>query len=559
MNLIINNPYRVIGILAGTSLREQTKKIRKIAQYIEADECIEDDYTFPVLGEIERNIEIINKAASDLNTDSDKLTAALFWFYNGNDITDEPAFDALKDGKDDLAKEIWSSAISNKNLNNKNYSAFFNLSTLLLSKSVNNSTINQSNIRKGIKYKLMTLESKYIHDFKGKIIGNSYKISEKELQMLFINELEKSIEHCKDYSKHIISIINDHNFISKKDYLNKISNKHIDRLNSKIKETKTKRKNDVNNSITYAEELINETASILQEIKLLINENDIIYTSIIDKLASEILQCSIDYYNQFSEDYDADISLALNMCYKSLSIARGSVVKDRINNTIDTIKNYLEDLDNRKKYSKVKKEIESIYKQLDDFQSSDDSLSTALNFAKMCKIDLDKIKVACGEYDDLYINISTSVVMNTQGMVVSVLNKEIKARESYINYVNKIKEICYINSIRNYNALDEQMKVNKTYTIKGVEVTKADVYPISVLKTYVADAWKIIAFISKFKISSEASDRFEKNKLSLKSLYSELDEDIRFYGDSAYDYTVLRVFIGIAIILLVIIIASLSK
>ena len=97
MNLIINNPYRILGLLVGSSAVQQNRQISRLKMYIEAEQEPEQDFSFPSLGINKRSIDTIESAASKLNLDADKMLYSLFWFYNGNPITDEPAFDALRE------------------------------------------------------------------------------------------------------------------------------------------------------------------------------------------------------------------------------------------------------------------------------------------------------------------------------------------------------------------------------------------------------------------------------------------------------------------------------
>jgi hypothetical protein len=92
MDIIQNNPYRILGLLVGTTTREQTKQINRLKKFIEAEQEPQDDFSFPILGNLHRTLNSVEDAASKLNLDSDKMNAALFWFWNGNPITDEAAF-----------------------------------------------------------------------------------------------------------------------------------------------------------------------------------------------------------------------------------------------------------------------------------------------------------------------------------------------------------------------------------------------------------------------------------------------------------------------------------
>ena len=106
MNLINNNPYRILGLLAGTKASEQSRQVKRLKQFIEAEQEPDADFSFAILGDFSRTLASVADAEQKINLDSDKINAALFWFYNGNAITDEPAFDFLTDGNIDDAKSI---------------------------------------------------------------------------------------------------------------------------------------------------------------------------------------------------------------------------------------------------------------------------------------------------------------------------------------------------------------------------------------------------------------------------------------------------------------------
>ena len=107
MKLIKTNPYRTIGLLVGAKAAEQARQINRLKMYLEAEQEPQGDFSFPILGKINRTVDSVTEASSKLNLDTDRLNAALFWFYKGNPITDEPAFDALKDSDFQTAIDIW--------------------------------------------------------------------------------------------------------------------------------------------------------------------------------------------------------------------------------------------------------------------------------------------------------------------------------------------------------------------------------------------------------------------------------------------------------------------
>ena len=43
MQIIQNNPYRIVGLLVGASSREQERQVKRLKQFIEAEQDPEDD------------------------------------------------------------------------------------------------------------------------------------------------------------------------------------------------------------------------------------------------------------------------------------------------------------------------------------------------------------------------------------------------------------------------------------------------------------------------------------------------------------------------------------
>ncbi len=57
MDIIKNNPYRIIGILVGTSTREEHTKAKKLKMYVGAQQDVPEDFSFPIIGSLDRNLK----------------------------------------------------------------------------------------------------------------------------------------------------------------------------------------------------------------------------------------------------------------------------------------------------------------------------------------------------------------------------------------------------------------------------------------------------------------------------------------------------------------------
>ncbi|MBS0646435.1 MAG: hypothetical protein JSR97_07560 [Verrucomicrobia bacterium] len=333
MNLIKNNPYRTVGLLVGATAKEQTKQISRLKKYIEAEQDPQDDFSFPALGNFQRTIDSVEEAASKLNLDNDKINAALFWFWNGNPITDEAAFDALKDGNTDDAIEIWRKLIYNSEeemneVTKRNASAFFNLSTLYL--------IEYGIDEETLQLKLHFLGSDFVKEFKSAVTDETYKIEKGELQLNFLNNL---INHNDIDHSELMEAISDIDFEGKQEFLKSFIQKPIEKIEHQIETAKNKRKASKANAAKAGQELIDKTVYELSQLKGFVGSKDLKYTSVADKVANEILQCSIDFFNDSQEkDSNSDYTdIAFSLAKQAEKLAAGKLTKDRIKDSIETL------------------------------------------------------------------------------------------------------------------------------------------------------------------------------------------------------------------------------
>lgn len=334
MEIIQYNPYRTVGLLVGATAREQDRQVKRLKQFISAEQDPQEDYSFPSLGELNRTIESVAEAASKLNLDSDKMHAALFWFYNGNAITDEAAFDALKEGDSEKAIEIWRKLALDPDgdayneVVKRNASAFQNLSTLYLHEyGIDEDTLQM---------KLLFLESDYFNELKSKATDETYKISPKEIQLLFLN----SLSHQDGFDPtEFIEAISNVEFIAKEEFLKSFTQKPVEQIEKKIEESKSKRKANKENAIEAGNNLLLDTKESVNQLKSMLGKANAKYSSIADKLANEILQCSIDYFNE-SQESGLDINYfepAMKLAKSAEALAVGKLAKDRIKDNIETL------------------------------------------------------------------------------------------------------------------------------------------------------------------------------------------------------------------------------
>jgi hypothetical protein len=491
MNTILNNPYRTVGLLVGATAREQERQVKRLKQFIEAEQAPQDDFSFPTLGNLQRTIEKINEAASKLNLDSDKMNAALFWFYKGNPITDEPAFDAIKEADLDQVINIWTKLTTNGEVSQRNASAYSNLGTLYLSGILEGTNTNEAILEQGISLKLKFLESDFIKDFKALATDETFKTTKKELQLLFLNHVQSEVEKSGGItSNKFLDILTKQEFSAKEDFLKGFVQKPIEQIEKKIEESKSKRKANKANSIKAANSLLSETKDSIKQLKSILGVTNIKYASIADKLSMEFFACGRDYFMHF-KDTDTDPSVSSMKLFKNAkSYAVGNIANQQIDENIKDLQEWINDKPERDNHKKVEEDLKFITSKLERFQNLSDTVSNAKDLVDSCKPKLVKIKSVLGSTDDFYLKICSAVANNALGMLVATVNE---AQESI------------------------QVKIGD----------------FSTLRTVVRSALSVSESIGSFDLVAQQRAHYSKNHAALKSIASQLGVSASSYSSSS--------------------------
>jgi hypothetical protein len=143
--------------------------------------------------------------------------------------------------------------------------------------------------------KIKFIESDFFDRFFKDVVDQTFKVSKKEVQLYLLRIIQENIDNktLDDLMKYLA----DYQFSAKDDFQKIFVQKPIDTIEQKIETSKNKRKTNSSNAIVSGEELLLSTSDDLIQLQSIVGNSDLKFTSIADKLANEILQCSIDYFN----------------------------------------------------------------------------------------------------------------------------------------------------------------------------------------------------------------------------------------------------------------------
>lgn len=508
MKTILNNPYRTVGLLVGATAREQERQIKRLKQYVFAQQDPEEDFSFPTLGHLHRTIESVTDAASKLNLDSDKMSSALFWFYKGNPITDEPAFDAIKEANLDQVINIWSKLTSNGEITQRNASAYSNLGTLYLSGILEGTNTNEAILEQGISLKLKFLESDFIKDFKALATDETYKTTKKELQLLFLNQVQSEVEKSGTVSSNkFLDILTKQEFSAKEDFLKGFVQKPIEQIEKKVEEAKTKRKANKANAVNIGKALFEQTSENLKQLKSILGTSNLKFSSISDKVSDEILQCGIDYFSHYKDSSTDPGSASMDLFRKAKTFAVGNIAKQRCQENTENLQEWIDDKPERDKQKLIGDDLQFITSKLERFQSLSDTVSNAKDLVDSCKPRLVNIKNALGQFDDFYLKISSAIVSNAQGMLVTAVNE---AQEGFKKY----QEFGGVDLSILRHSLDDSTK-----RLLG----NLNIVSLDELSRIVNSAYDVTTSMQSMDMVSNLKQSFQKNREALGSIRSQIN------------------------------------
>ncbi|MEK0337086.1 MAG: hypothetical protein QQN41_06595 [Nitrosopumilus sp.] len=370
MDLIYQNPFRILGLSVTATDREIAKRIGDMSIYADMGKPIEYDcdHFFPV--KPVRTTESIEEAKQKIDQPNNKLFYALFWFWeNSNNIIDEMAFEELRNGNIEKAIQFWKKEIE-KGITSQNKSNYKNLFTLRLGLSVKNGKLNKNHFLKSLSLSGKFLANGHFEEFINQVLGVRHSVDIMEIINHFIDEIISMVKPHIDSRKSENKVTHKellHHFGTypesiQNDILDKFIGKHIHNIERQIEKTEQFRRDDVSIANKSGFELYKNTKDDLKQLQSVLSKTDLKYQLIVDKLADELISSSIAYFNEY-RDTDIDPGDdALKLAKYAKKIAVSDKVKDRIEDGIPILQEYVDE-------KPIRSIIEPLIENLNHFQN----------------------------------------------------------------------------------------------------------------------------------------------------------------------------------------------
>ena len=393
MNILRNNPYRLLGVYSNSPTKERLANHNRMKAFLKVGKPVSFPLDLPqYLSAIKRTEASVMDAEAQLTLPKDQLLYAQFWFVKATHL-DEVAFNHLFAGEIDKAEEIWQKKDTASSLQNRIVCAL---------------------MREGYRRAITCAETLYGNplystQFVSAILGTDGNADVDTLAFLFLDVL------CDEVgANQLLPFITDDAWKSHVE--EKAVKPLVDSIQDAIAIAKKSKEKGAEARLNAGEALRENTKSAFQQLRGFLSATDLQYQMIADKLGLEILQCGIDYFNGSDEPEAAHKAMDLQKYAQSIVV--GQMAKDRCEENVDILQKIIEALPP----SEVLAEDCAIKEELRKYCKLPDEICYAVTLLNKTKPHLQAIKNKLGSNNKYYLKISTQIVSNALHNLIEEVN-----------------------------------------------------------------------------------------------------------------------------------------
>jgi hypothetical protein len=299
MQLISNNPFRVLGVKANASLSDRNQQANLIAQYLKIGQSAKLDFDItPPLEPLTRTKELIDLQASKIFSTEDKILHSLFWFVEANGI-DKIALKHLTGSKDiDKALSDFEKGCRGFVVSPESYSAILNHSTLQIIAYKQHKDLDKLKSAIANKFDIIT-NKKTLVQIKDLVASDGINTDFQkilELTMPKVKELLNELVPSENTDKLLLDIFKS-NTVIYPILKNKVIEALLDEVSAKVYKAENEMKiilqgtyqnSMISAGVSLGKRLIKETKKTLKEIEVLLGKSDPIYIEAMDKVFNQV-------------------------------------------------------------------------------------------------------------------------------------------------------------------------------------------------------------------------------------------------------------------------------
>lgn len=463
MKLIEQNPFRILGIAVNASAKDLAANKGKMKLL-----DIGKEVTFPLdlqglLPSATRTKETVATAERDINLPQDKVKYALFWFAQPSDPLGKLAYDHLLQGNVTKAQELL--------LKRSSWEVQLCLSVLELQQGQYCDAL----------LDFYFLANEHCSELCNAVAGQTFSMDGNELVQMYLRTLATEV----DASTLLQEWNNDSRVlpggseIIEFELRNMATDTPIKTIEKEIATAKAVDNNNAQAQLDAGKRLSYNTHKIRIQLQKLIGDSDPRYSRLVDKLANQILQCSINYFNNIEGENREIIENTLKLGEYALKIAVGKMARDHIQHNVDILRKKKENLPP----AEVDNEVNAILKALKEFVELPNKIEHSVALLDVTKPHFISMKAKLGKDNELYLQLSTQIVGNALSNVIAEVND-----------------------------------LSTTYSLSALPPTREQ------MKDVVSRAWRCIRKMQNYDMNKDfKNDKFRPNLRTLRGMCWNLD------------------------------------
>ena len=323
MEIIQNNPFRILGVKANASLSDRNQQANLIAQYLKIGQSAKLDFDItPPLEPSTRTKELIDLQPSRIFSTEDKILHSLFWFVEANGI-DKIALKHLTGSKDiDKALSDFEKGCRGFEISPDSYSSILNHSTLQIIAYKQHKDLDKLKSAIAHKFDIVTNTTTLalVKDLVAVDGMNTDVQKILELALPKLKELLKELIPSENTDKLLLDIFKS-NTVIYPSLRNQVIEALLDKVSAKVDKAEnemkiilqgTYRNSMISASVALGKRLIKETKKPLKEIETLLGKSDPVYTEAMNKVFTEVNFHGILPFNMLIQKINENTELGLS-------------------------------------------------------------------------------------------------------------------------------------------------------------------------------------------------------------------------------------------------------
>ena len=418
MELVLNNPFRVLGLPATATTRDITKRISDLETFAELGKVKSYPHDFLGLGALDRSLEAIKDAARKIEQPEGRLFHSFFWFRAGDSV-DELALESLTAGNVDEAADLWDKQLGKKGA--KKYTWRLNRGVLHLLKA-SGKTLDSSEMDDALEALGFVIDDDLDESVEDVLTGNETGLNRDSLWRRVVDEVMSLIQSYSNhsYGKNAVKVIDSlWSFpADARDYASsKILNPLIEEVNDAIKISEDLRANDDLEALKSKNRL-DKVEKIIMDLKEVLGEDDIRFQTVANAYADEVCACAVKALNHFKNPKLSNVLIQW-----AANLPSYSRIKARIEENLETIQGWVDDDEEDEIFGEIVKKLKlNVY-----------TLTQAATLLEDMKRLLAQIKAKVGGGDKRYLKTSSACAHHILGFLIDTVNS---AQDTFDNTKN---------------------------------------------------------------------------------------------------------------------------